>query len=69
MHQYSFPLGAPFAAWIGGVSVRLGCPSPDTCEFLMGISTNDDARRLKVLARSARSWQEVITLWDKEAQE
>ena len=67
LNRYTFPLGVPFVAWVGGASGRLGFPSPDEAEFLAGIASPDDARRLKRLSRSARSWAELIGRWREEA--
>jgi hypothetical protein len=62
--QYEFPLGEPFLAWVGGASNRLGSISPDQAQFLSGISTREEADRLKKLSRDAGSWAELLAIWE-----
>jgi hypothetical protein len=64
VHSYRFPLGDPFHSWVGGVSGRLGCPTPQVREFLERIETRDQARLLKKLSRDARSWADLVEQWN-----
>jgi len=64
VHTYRFPLGDAFRSWIGGVSGRLGCPTPHECEFLETIETWDQAKLLKRLARDAKTWADLIEQWN-----
>jgi len=63
VHSYHFPLGGAFRSWVGGVSDRLGCPTPRECEFLEGIETWEQANILKRLSRDVRSWADLIEQW------
>jgi hypothetical protein len=63
VHTYRFPLGNPFRSWVGGVSGRLGQPTPRDCEFLERIGTWDQAKLLKRLSRDATSWSDLIEQW------